>query len=122
MFVTLPSQLLPARLVAIQINMIMAYFEREGCVQPNLYLNCVSRFQKISYGSVSSACDRRRHWPECVGRVNGTFCLTGASYRAQLLKGRLVLNPGFFFFLQNISSDNFLCYFKEHPISNLLTK
>ena len=35
-----------------------------------------------------------------VGRVNGTFCFTGASYRAQFLKGRLVLNPGFFFFLQ----------------------
>ena len=33
---------------------------------------------------------------ECVGRVNGTF----VSYRAQLLKGRLVFNPGFFFFLQ----------------------
>ena len=47
MFVTLPSQLLPARLVAIQINMIMAYFEREGCVQPNLYLNCVSRYKKV---------------------------------------------------------------------------
>ena len=49
---------------------------------------------------MSSACNRRRHWPECVGRVNRTFCFTGASYRAQLLKGRLVLNPGFFFFLQ----------------------
>ena len=33
-------------------------------------------------------------------RVTGTFCFTGASYRAQFLKGRLVLNPGFFFFLQ----------------------
>ena len=52
------------------------------------------------YGSVSSACNRRRHWPECVGRENRTFCFTGASCRAQLLKGRLVLNPGFFFFLQ----------------------
>ena len=44
--------------------MIIAYFERKGCVQRNLYLNCVSlyeRFQKISYGSVSSACNRRRH-------------------------------------------------------------
>ena len=29
-----------------------------------------------------------------------TFCFTGASYRTQLLKGRLVLNPGFSFFLQ----------------------
>ena len=37
---------------------------------------------------------------QCVGRVNVTFCFTGASYRAQLLKGRLVLNPGFSFFLQ----------------------
>ena len=42
----------------------------------------------------------RRHWPERVGHVNRTFCFTGASYRAQLLKGRLVLNPGFFLFLQ----------------------
>ena len=82
--------------------MIMAYFERKGCVQRKLYLNCVSLkegFEKIWYGSVSSACNRRRHWPECVGRVNSTFCFTGASYRAQLFKGRLVLNPGFFFFL-----------------------
>ena len=38
--------------------------------------------------------------PECVGRVNGTFCFPGASYRAQLIKGRLLLNLGFFFFLQ----------------------
>ena len=29
-------------MVAIYINMIMAYFERKGCVQRNLYLNCVS--------------------------------------------------------------------------------
>ena len=28
--------------VVIEINMIMAYFERKGCVQRNLYLNCVS--------------------------------------------------------------------------------
>ena len=78
--------------------MIMAYFERKGCVQRNLYVNCVSLqegFEKISYGSVSSACHR-----ECVGRVNRTFCFTGESYSAaQLLKGRSVLNPGFFFFL-----------------------
>ena len=61
--------------------MIMAYFERKGCVQRNLYLNCVSLlegFEKISYGSVSSACNRRRHWSECVGRVNRTFCFTAA--------------------------------------------
>ena len=32
--------------------------------------------------------------------VYWTFCFTGVSYRLQLLKGRLVLNPGFFFFLQ----------------------
>ena len=81
-------------MVAISMNMIMAYFERKGCVQRNLYLNCLSSegFEKISYCSVSRACNRRRHWPECVGRVNRTFCFTGASYRAQLLKGRLVLN------------------------------
>ena len=83
--------------------MFMAYFEHKGCVQRNLYLNCVSQyegFEKISYRSVSSACNRRRHWPECVRHVNRTFCFTGMSYRAQLLKGRLVLNPGFFFLLQ----------------------
>ena len=55
--------------------------------------------------------DWRRHWPECVGRVNRTFCFTDVSYRAQLLKGRLMLNPGFFFVLQKFLSDNFLCYF-----------
>ena len=45
--------------------MIIAYSERKGCVQ----LYCVpfkERFQKISYGSVSSAFNRRRHWPASV--------------------------------------------------------
>ena len=68
-------------MVVIWINIIMAYFERKGCVQRNLHLNCLSLqegFEKISYCSVSSACNRRRHWPECVGRVNRTFCFTGA--------------------------------------------
>ena len=95
--------------------MIITYSERKGCVQRNLYLNCVSSlelFQKISYGSVSSACNRRRHWPERVGRVNRTFCFTGASYTAQLLRGRLVcLIRDSFSFFKNISLDNFLCYF-----------
>ena len=66
--------------------MIMAYSERKGCVQRNLYLNCVSfeeRFQKISYGSVSSALiggdiGQRRtckwnilfHWRELQGAVS----------------------------------------------------
>ena len=79
--------------------MIMTYFELKGCLQRNLFLNCVSLlegFEKISYGSVSSACNRRRPGGDIVDR---TFCFTGASYRAQLLKGRLVLNQGFFFFL-----------------------
>ena len=53
----------------LRFNMIMAYFERKGCVR-NPYLNCVSL-------SVSSACNRRRHWSECVGRVNRTFRFTG---------------------------------------------
>ena len=37
--------------------MIMAYIERKGCVQQNLYLNYVSLqegFKKISYGSVTT--------------------------------------------------------------------
>ena len=25
----------------------MVYFERRGCVQQNLYLNCVSRYKKV---------------------------------------------------------------------------
>ena len=28
-------------------KMIMVYFERKGCVQENLYLNCVSRYKKV---------------------------------------------------------------------------
>ena len=62
---------------------------------------------------MSSACNRRRHWPEldCVGRVNGTFCFTGASNRAQLLKSRLVLNPGFLFFLQKHFFGQFSLFF-----------
>ena len=51
-----------------------------------------------------SACNLRRHWSESVGlsvgRVNRTFCFTGAIdvLQAQLFEGRLALNPGFFFF------------------------
>ena len=56
-------------MVADSINMIMAYFERKGCA----YFE-----RKISYCSVSSACNRKRHYPECVGRVHRTFCFTGA--------------------------------------------
>ena len=61
----------------------MVYFEHKGCVQQNLCLNCVSHYKKVF--------NRRRHWPECIGHVNRTFCFTGTSCRAQLLKGRLVL-------------------------------
>ena len=70
-------------------NLIMAYFKRKGCIQRNLYLNCVSLsedFEKISYGSVSIACNWRRPWPECVRHVNRTFKLLfyWHHYRAQL--------------------------------------
>ena len=59
----------------------MAYFERKGCVQRNLYLNC--DYEKVFKASdiiwfVSSACHLRRQWPEFVGRVNRAFCFTGA--------------------------------------------
>ena len=37
-------------------------------------------------------------------------------YGAQLFEGR------YFFFFKNNLSENFLCYFYEHPIINLLTK
>ena len=39
-----------------------------------------------------------------VGRVNGTFCFTGASYRALFLKGRFSSYPGILF----LSSKTFL--------------
>ena len=35
------------RVVAIYINMIMVYFERKGCIQQNLYLNCTSGYKKV---------------------------------------------------------------------------
>ena len=38
--------------------------------------------------------------PEYIGRVDRRFCFTGCDYRVQLFKGQLVLNPGFFFFVQ----------------------
>ena len=73
---------------------------------------------------MSSACNRRRHlyWPDFVGRVNGTFCFTGASYRAQLLKGRLVLNPGFFFFLQKHFFGQFSLLFLRASNHQLVDK
>ena len=52
--------------------MIMEYFERKG-------YHC-EKFLKASdiVWFVSSARNFRRHWPECVGCVNITFCFTGA--------------------------------------------
>ena len=32
----------------------------------------------------------RRHWPECVGRVNRTFCFTGA---IDVLQGAVLRSP-----------------------------
>ena len=54
--------------------MIMAYFERKGCVQP-VYDNekvLNSSDQRDIVWFVSSACYLRRHWPECFGRVKRT--------------------------------------------------
>ena len=64
--------------------MIMAYFQRKGCVQRNLdfsYHNekvLKASDQRDIVWFVSSACYLRRHWPECFGRVKRTFCFTGA--------------------------------------------
>ena len=65
--------------------MIMAYFERKGCVQ-RTSIETVDDNEKVLKASdqrdivwfVSSACYLRRHWPECFGRVKRTFCFTGA--------------------------------------------
>ena len=40
--------------------------------------------------SVSSSCYLRRHWPEYVERVKGTFCFTGA---IDVLQGAVVRRP-----------------------------
>ena len=63
---------------------------------------------------VSSACNLRRPWPECVGRVTGTFCFTGASVEVEgvVVRRPISPSPGLLFPLfKNISSDNFPCYF-----------
>ena len=38
----------------------------------------------------SSAYNLRRHWLECVGQVNGTFCFTGA---IDVVQGTVVQRP-----------------------------
>ena len=38
----------------------------------------------------SSACNLRRHWVECVGRVNKTFCFTDV---IDVLQGSMVQRP-----------------------------
>ena len=57
----------------------MVYFERKGCVQKNLYLNCVSSYKKVL---------KRYRMVRCqvLVIVYRTFCFTGVSYRAQLLR------------------------------------
>ena len=64
--------------------MIMAYFERKGCVH-RTSIQTVYHYEKVLKASnivwfVSSACNLRGHWPECVGHVpvNRTFYFTGA--------------------------------------------
>ena len=39
---------------------------------------------------VSSGCNLRRYWPECVGRVERTFCFIGA---IDVLQGAVVRKP-----------------------------
>ena len=58
--------------------MIVAYFERKGCVQRNNEKVLKASVQHDIVWFVSSACYLRRHWPECFGRVKRTFCFTGA--------------------------------------------
>ena len=71
--------------------MIMAYFERNGCVQRNLYLN--ASYQRDIVWFFSSSCYLRgRHWPEGVGRVKRTFGFTGA---IDVLHGAVVRRPIF---------------------------
>ena len=75
--------------------MNMAYFECKGCVQRNLYLNCESLRKGFEGYSdivcfVSGACNLKTHWPECVGRLNRTFCFTGA---IDALQGAVVRRP-----------------------------
>ena len=77
--------------------MIMAYFERKGCVQ-RTSIETVDDNEKVLKASdqrdivwfVSSACYLRRHWPECFGRVKRTFCFTGA---IDVLQGAVVRRP-----------------------------
>ena len=55
----------------------------------------VSHYEKVFKTSdqsdivwfVSSACNLRRHWPGCVGRVKRTFCFTSA---IDVLQGAVV--------------------------------
>ena len=81
--------------------MIMAYFEGKVAYSEPLFKLCIilRTFSKdIVWFGVK--CFESEETLASVGHVNGTFCFTGASYRTQFLRGGLVLNPGFFFFLQ----------------------
>ena len=66
------------------MDMIMAHFERKGWVAySETSIQTVYHYEKVLKASdivwfVSSACNLRRHWPECVGDVNRTFCFTAA--------------------------------------------
>ena len=58
----------------------------------------------------SSACNLRRHWVECVGRVNRTFCFTDV---IDVLQGSMVQRPisaliirDRSFLFENVSSDS----------------
>ena len=79
--------------------MIMAYFERKGCVQ-RTSIETVDNNEKVLKANdqrdivwfVSRACYLRRNWPECLefGRVKGTFCFTDA---IDVLQGAVVRRP-----------------------------
>ena len=58
----------------------------------------------------SSASNLRRHWVECVGRVNRTFCFTDVidvlkgSMLPRPISASIIRDPSFLF--ENVSSDS----------------
>ena len=82
--------------------MIMAYFERNGCVQRNLYLN--ASYQRDIVWFFSSSCYLRgRHWPECVGRVKRTFGFTGT---IDVLHGAVVRRPILYYTVHDLGTTD----------------
>ena len=102
--------------------------ERTLLFLPFSSLSSPSLFLMINWSILQKSDRERLGARQLTRRLEGTFYARRPGYtflcpwhQAQLFEDRLALNPGLnlilflFLLFKSIFSDNFLCYFEEHP-------